>query len=256
MSDISSKTNEIPAAQAALELVNVKGSIVTCDALNTQKATVAVIAGKGKGGDYVAALKKNHHTFYTEVEAFFTQEKKDEIRNNGKGFIASHEKAHSQIEQRNFYVTDNVKWFQDRSDWVKLRAFICYEKIIHDNRTGEDSVELRYFISSVTDAELCAEAIRGHWRVENVLHWHLDVSFSDDADMTTDKNAYYNFTAMRRMALTLCKISQSFMKCSVKNIRWLIGLDSSKELGRILGTLDDTFLELALRTANEKKLKS
>jgi predicted transposase YbfD/YdcC len=214
------------------------------------------IAGKGRGGDYVAALKKNHHAFYAELEAYFTYERKQEIRNNGLGFVTTPEKAHSQIEQRNFYVTDDVKWFHERGSWSKLRAFVCYEKLTHDNRTGIDSVEQRYYISSVTDAELCAEAIRGHWRVENVLHWHLDVSFSDDDDMTTDKNAYYNFTALRRMALTMCKISQSFMKCSVKNIRWLIGLDSTKELGRILGTLDETFLEQALRSANENKAKA
>ena len=256
MTGIESKTNEIKATQAALEFVDVKGAVVTCDALNTQKDTMAAIAGKGKGGDYVAALKKNHHTFYTEVDEYFTIEKKKEIKKNKAGFVTSLDKAHSKVERRNFYVTSDVKWFQDKGDWVKLRAFICYEKIMYDTQTGLDSVELRYFISSVTDAELCAEAIRGHWAVENVLHWHLDASFSDDDDMTTDKNAYYNFTALRRMALTLCKISQSFMKCSVKSMRWLIGLEYKQELGKILGTLDETFLEQALRSANEKKANS
>jgi len=73
MKDIGSKSNEIPAAQAALELIDVKGAVVTCDALNTQKATMAAIAGKGKGGDYVAALKKNHHLFYEEVDLYFSE---------------------------------------------------------------------------------------------------------------------------------------------------------------------------------------
>jgi predicted transposase YbfD/YdcC len=254
--DISSKTNEIPAAQAALELIDVKGAVVTCDALNTQKDTMALIAGKGKGGDYVAALKKNHHLFFEEVDQYFTYEKKKEIKKNKIGFATSLDKAHSKVERRNFYVTDDVKWFQGKVDWVKLRAFICLEKVIHDTQTGADSVEIRYFISSVTDAELCAEAIRGHWSVENVLHWHLDASFGDDADMTTDKKAYYNFTAMRRMALALCKISQSFMKCSIRDMRWLIGLEYKQILGKILGTLDDVFLDQALRSANEKKSKA
>jgi len=92
--------------------------------------------------------------------------------------------------------------------------------------------------------------------IENVLHWHLDASFADDADMTTDKNAYNSFTAMRCMALTLCKISQSFMKCSIKNMRWLIGLEYKQELDKILGTLGETLLEQSLRSANEKKSKS
>jgi len=253
MKDIDCKTNEIPAAQAALKLVDVKGAIVTCDALNTQKETMAVVAAGG--GHYVAALKKNHQTFYEEVQSYFTAETKAEIR-GGAGFVTSIEKAHSKTERRNFYFTDDIKWFQDKGDWAKLRSFICYEKLVHDHQTGKDTVELRYFISSVPDAELCAEAIRGHWAVENALHWHLDASFSDDDDMTTDKNAYLNFSAIRRMALALCKISQCFMKCSIKSMRWLIGLECEQVLGKILGTLDEEFLEQALRTANEKKVRS
>ena len=251
MSDIDCKTNEIPAAQAALKLLNVKGAVITCDALNTQKDTMAVIAGRG--GHYVAALKKNHHLFYEEVDSYFTAEKKLEIKDGGAGFVTSIEKAHSKTERRNYYCTSNIKWFHGKAEWDKLRAFVCYEKLVHDHQTGLDSVEIRYFISSVADVGLCAEAIRGHWAIENLLHWHLDASFADDDDMTTDKNAYMNFSAMRRMALTLCRISQSFMKCSVKSMRWIIGLECKLELGRILGTLDEDFLEQALRTANEKK---
>ena len=251
MEDIDQKTNEIPAAQAALKLINVKGAVVTCDALNTQKGTMAAIADGG--GYYVAALKKNHHLFYEEVDSYFSVERKQSIRESGVGFFTSIEKAHSKTERRNYYCTSNIKWFHNKKEWEKLRTFVCYEKLIHDHQTDLDSVEIRYFISSVADVGLCAEAIRGHWAIENLLHWHLDVSFADDDDMTTDKNAYMNFSAMRRMALTLCRISQSFMKCSVKNIRWLIGLECKQELGKILGTLNEDFLELALRTANEKK---
>jgi predicted transposase YbfD/YdcC len=253
MKGIDGKESEIKAAQAALALVDVRGAVVTCDALNTQKATVAAIAGKGKGGDYVAALKKNHHAFYEEVESYFTFERKREIRKSGAGFVQSLDKAHSKVEKRRFYVTDDVKWFQGRGDWAKLRAFVCYEKTMYDTQTRTDSVEIRYFIASTADAGLCAEAIRGHWAVENALHWHLDASFADDADMTTDRNAYLNFSAMRRMALAICKISQSFMGCSVKSMRWMIGLEHKQVLGKILGTLDDGFLERALRSANEKK---
>jgi len=253
MEAIADKTNEIPAAQAALELIDISGAICTCDALNTQKATMAVIAGKDKKGDYVAALKKNHHLFYEEVDLYFNEEKLKEIKKSGLHFVTSIDKAHSKVERRNFYLTTDVKWFHDKSSWAKLKAFICYEKIITDTQTDETTKERRLFISSVTDVELCAEAIRGHWSVENRLHWHLDVSFGDDGDMTTDRNAYLNFSALRRMALTLCKISQSFMKCSIKSMRWLIGLEYKLELGRILGTLDETYLEQALREANSKK---
>jgi predicted transposase YbfD/YdcC len=253
MASIGSKTNEIPAAQAALELLNIKGAVVTCDALNTQKATMAIIVGKGKGADYVAALKRNHHTFYEEVDLYFSEERLKEIRKDGTNYVTSLDKAHSQVERRNFYLTDDVKWFQDRGSWIKLRAFVCFEKIITDTQTDEVKKERRLFISSVTDAALCAEAIRGHWAVENTLHWHLDATFGDDDDMTTDKNAYLNFSQFRRMALTLCKMSQTFMKCSIKSMRWIIGVEYKTVLGTILGTLDEEYLEQALRSANEKK---
>jgi len=256
MKDIDKKSNEIPAAQAALELLDVKGAVVTCDAMNTQKETMAAIAGKGKGGDYVAALKKNHHLFYEEVDAYFSEEKKAAIRKAGECFVTNLDKAHSQVERRNFYLTDDVKWFEGKKDWAKLRAFICYEKTIADTSTGEVTKERRFFISSVKDAQLCSEAIRGHWAVENILHWHLDASFGDDSDMTIDRNAYLNLSLFRRMALALCKLAQPFMKCSIKNIRWGIGLEYKSQLGLILGTLDETYLENALRTANEKKQKA
>jgi predicted transposase YbfD/YdcC len=253
MECIPDKTNEIPAAQTALALLDVKKAVVTCDALNTQKETMRVVAA-GKG-DYVAALKKNHHLFYEEVDAYFTEERMKSIRKAGTDFVTSIDKAHSQVERRNFYLTRDVKWFADRGAWEKLKAFVCFEKSITDTESGEVTKERRLFISSVTDAELCAEAIRGHWAVENILHWHLDASFGDDDDMTTDKNAYMNFSQFRRMALTLCKLAQPFMKCSIKSMRWLIGLEYKQELGKILGTLDETFLENALRSANGKKQK-
>jgi predicted transposase YbfD/YdcC len=253
MECIPDKTNEIPAAQSALSMLDVKGAVVTCDALNTQKKTMRAVA-TGKG-DYVAALKKNHHLFYEEVDEYFSEGKMKSIRKGGVDFVTSIDKAHSQVERRNFYLARDVKWFSDRGKWEKLKAFICFEKIITDTETGEVTKERRLFISSVADAGLCAEAIRGHWAVENILHWHLDASFGDDRDMTTDKNAYLNFSQFRRMALTLCKLAQPFMKCSIKSMRWLIGLEYKQELGKILGTLDETFLEDALRAANEKKLK-
>ena len=255
MKDIDKDSNEIPAAQAALGLIDVKGAVVTCDALNTQKETIALIAGKGRGGDYVAPLKKNHQLVYEEIDAYFSKERLEEIKKAGGCFVTSLDKAHSKTERRDFYLTTDVKWFAGRKDWEKLRAFVCYEKTFTDTSTGEVTEERRLYLSSIKDIGLCAEAIRGHWKIENILHWHLDASFGDDYDMTTDKNAYMNFSLFRRMALALCKLAQPFMKCSIKNIRWGIGLEYKSQLGLILGTLDEGYLENALRTANEKKAK-
>lgn len=251
MKNIDKKTNEIPAAQEALLMLDIKGALLTCDALNTQKKTIEII--KERKGDYVCALKLNHQTFYTDVNDYFTDEKLKEIRNAETHFVTSIDKAHSQIERRNFYATEDIKWFPEKGQWKGLKSFVCYEKIIIDTATGVITKERRLFISSITDAALCAEAIRGHWAVENRLHWHLDASFGDDNDMTTDKNAYQNFSLFRRMALTLLKMAQPFMKRSILETRKLIGMEYKMVLGQILGTLDETFIEKALREANVKK---
>ncbi|MDR0324431.1 MAG: ISAs1 family transposase [Treponema sp.] len=254
MKNIDKKTNEIPAAQEALLMLDISGALLTCDALNTQKKTIEII--KERKGDYVCALKQNHQTFYTDVNDFFTDEKLKEIRKAQTHFVTSIDKAHSQIERRNYYVTEDIKWFPELKDWKGLKAFVCFEKIITDTATGAIAKERRFFISSVTDSELCAEAIRGHWAVENRLHWHLDASFGDDDDMTADKNAYQNFSLFRKVALTLLKMAQPFMKRSIVEIRKLIGMEYKLFLGQVLGTLDDTYLEQALRAANEKKAKA
>jgi len=253
MKCIDHKNNEIPAAQELLPLLDLKNAIVTFDALNTQKKTIGIIASDEKKGDYVAALKENHPLFYQEVDLYFTKKKLEGIANKGICFHSTSERAHSQLEVRNYYLTTDVKWFADFDKWEKLRSFICNEKIITNLHTGELTTERRLFIASIKDVELCAKAIRGHWSVENRLHWHLDYSFGDDADTNMDKNAYQNFTAFRRMSLTLCKIAQKFVKESIRTIRWGIGLDPEAQLGMILGTLDEDFLENALREANSKK---
>jgi predicted transposase YbfD/YdcC len=251
MKGIDKKTNEIPAAQELLGLLDIKGALVTCDALNTQKETMRVIV-EGKA-DYTAALKKNHHLFFDEVDAYFTKDRLADIRSGGTNFFTSIDKAHSQVERRNYYLTTDVKWFCERGKWKKLKAFVCHEKIITDTSTGDVRTERRLYISSVEDVRLCAEAVRGHWAVENSLHWHLDCSFGDDDDATTDKNAYENLALFRRMALTLCKIAQPFMKLSIRNIRWMIAMHPEQHLGTLLGTFDEDLLEKALRDANAKK---
>jgi len=251
MKDIDCKTNEIPAAQEILPLLNLKDSVVTCDALNTQKETVRII--REQKGDYVMALKKNHQLFYDEVDQYFSEDCLRSIQEKGTYYFHTLSKAHSQGESRHYYMTTDVKWFADKKDWKDLRALVCYEKICTDPQSGISKKERYLYISSLKDVELCAEAIRGHWSVENVLHWHLDVSFGDDRDMTIDRAAYMNFTLFRRLALTLCKISQTFIKESVKTMRWMIGIETNQVLGTILGTLDETFLENALRDVNTKK---
>lgn len=234
---IDEKTNEIPTAPEVLKLCNIKKAVVTCDALNTQKNTVsAVVEGKG---NYVFALKQNHQDFYDDVKTYFTDEQLKKIKQNGVKFFTSIDKAHSQIERRNFYLSTNIKWFEDKEQWEKLRGFVCYEKIITKIATGEVTIEKRYFITSLIDIDTISEAIREHWSVENKLHWHLDVTFADDADMTIDKAAYQNYSLMRKMALNIYKIAQAtFPKHkSIRSIRKGFGWNYEKSIAIVLNAV-------------------
>lgn len=118
---IDEKTNEIPAAQELLPLLDLKDTIMTSDAMNCQKNTVSAIA-KGKG-DYVLALKGNHPVFYEEVVRYFDQEVQKSLQQQEKCYYKTIEKEHGGIVTREYYITEDIKWFSDRKDWEKLKAF-------------------------------------------------------------------------------------------------------------------------------------
>ena len=189
---IDKKTNEIPTAQVLLGKMQLKNCVVTFDAMNTQKETVGVIHG-GKG-DYVGGLKGNQQTFYNEVVLFFSEDELKDIEQKGKYYRSYIEKSHNRIEKRTYYMTTKIKWFADLPLWANLKSFICYDLETEDLVTGKKTKERRYYIASLTDIELCSDAIRGHWCIENQLHWHLDVTFSEDDNTTIDKNAFNNLS--------------------------------------------------------------
>ena len=246
---IDSKTNEIPVAQALLSKLELKNTIVTFDAMNTQKDTVSVITS-GKG-DYVGGLKGNQHIFYSEVEAYFTDEELQQIAKS-TNYMSYTEKSHNRIETRSYYMTTNIKWFADLSKWSGLKSFICYEIESEDIVSGKRTKERRYYISSLKDAELCADAIRNHWGIENQLHWHLDTTFSEDDNTTMDKNAFNNLSIMNKMALSLLKLVQPAHKQGLKGIRKKFGWDLMNHLTHLLNLLDEEQISHALQTAGKK----
>jgi predicted transposase YbfD/YdcC len=198
---ISEKSNEIPTAQAMLSLMQLKNCIVSFDAMNTQKDTVSVIINGG--GHYVGGLKGNHPHFHNEAELYFSEKVLSVIQKKMKYFRETIEIAHNRIETRRYYMTTDIKWFANLSQWNGLKSFICYEIETEDLVSGKKTKERRCYIASITDIELCADTIRAHWGIENQLHWHLDVTFSEDDNTTMDKNAFNNLSILNKMALSL-----------------------------------------------------
>lgn len=249
---IDAKTNEIPTAQEILKDMQLKDSIVSFDALHTQKKTIELIS-KQKG-DYVGALKGNHEIFATEVADYFTEETLKKIRKESINYFKSLEKSHSQVETRRFHLCTSIAWFTDKKDWENLKGFVCYEKTIYNTITGKETKETRYYITSLTDVELCAEAIRGHWSVENQLHWHLDANFNEDDNTTTDKNAFNNLSMLTKLSLTLLKLAQPLMgnkNISIRHMKKLFGWETENCIAMILNTFDDEALLFALENAKK-----
>lgn len=249
---IDKKTNEIPVAQEVLKTLQLKECIVSFDALHTQKDTIEIIVGQK--GDYVGALKGNQGTLSEDAEALFTDEMKSKIKSEGKDYYEMSEKAHGQVEVRRFYMHKAKQRFNGKQSWKNLRNFICYEKYTCNTVTGKEAVELRYYITSLRDVELCAESIRGHWSIENKLHWQLDYSFGEDDNTTMDRNAFNNLSMLNKMALSLYKLVKPLTKnCSIRTIRKGFGWGVEDSISNILSTFDEDTIRNALENAQKSK---
>lgn len=247
---IDTKTNEIPAAQEVLKNMQLKNVVVSFDAMNTQTKTISVIVEQK--GDYIGTIKSNHKNFYEEIESYFSSKRLDGIKKRGGKYYETREKARNSIETRQYYLTNSIAWFYNTDEWEKLRSIVCYVKTSENIRTGKKTQERRYYLSSLLDVETCASAIRGHWSVENQLHWHLDVNFLEDDNMTTDRNAFQNFSLMNKLALSITKLASTILKTSVRSSRKIMGWEIDT-INKILCTFDEDILTEALVKAGIKK---
>jgi len=246
---IDQKTNEIPVAQDILKNLNLKKSIVTFDALHTQKDTIGIIVKNG--GDYVGGLKGNQGILQSEAEKTFTDDVLSALKNTD-AYYESSEKAHGQIEIRRYYINKAKHRFNGVVEWQNLRNFICYQKYTCDVISGKENTETRYYITSLREVKICADAIRGHWGIENNLHWHLDYSFYEDMNSSMDKAAFNNFSLINKMVLSLCKLAQPLMNNdSLRMIRKEFSWDFEKYLSLLLSCFDEDTLISALENANK-----
>ena len=228
---VKEKSNEITAIPELLEKIQIKGQIITIDAMGTQTA----IAGKirQKRADYVLALKKNQYTMYEDVKEYFSNEEfQKEMREKG-AYKKTREKAHGQIEIREYYQTEDIRWLSQKKNWKGLRSIVMEKKRIE--KAGKITYEYRYFISSLkTDINEVSRAVRGHWSIES-MHWHLDVTFREDANTTIDKMAAQNLNIIRKWSLSILKPAElSRHKLSMRKKRFVVSLRPIKYLEELL----------------------
>jgi predicted transposase YbfD/YdcC len=241
---IGEKTNEIPAAQEILKLFNFKGDIVTADAMNCQKETAAVIIGSG--GDYVLAIKGNQKLFHGEVVEFFDEACRNELKRKAGCYHETKDKEHSGVVIREYYISDNVGWFAEREKWTGLKTFGMVKRT-HKKNNGEVVVEIRYYICSIpANAELFSKAARGHWGIENNLHWSLDFIFNDDKNKSMAKNGAKNMQIMKKIVLAILEIVKASYKLSMAKIRYKLSLNFETNVQKLLSLLSVEAVENAL----------
>lgn len=211
---VEEKSNEITAVPQLMDMLDLKGCVVTADALNCQK----VVAAKAmeKQADYLLALKGNHPVFYDEVRAYM-----DDISLRASPGFELVEKEHGRIETRRCWQSDNVDWYSDKKQWAGLRSFVLVESIRDLGEKIETS--RRYYISSLPQGESkAAKSARGHWQIENALHWCLDVVFNEDQSRARARNAAKNLGTLRSICLNLLRRMPG--KSSLKGKRFKIAL--------------------------------
>ena len=231
---IDDKTNEITAIPDILKRFNVKGNVITWDALNTQTDNVeAVVSLKG---DYVVPIKGNQGNFYNDLILYFDEKKLEMIKagQTGTAYLDYKEKRGETLIHYEYYQTEDVKWYFDRKKWKKLNSIGLVKKTIETSQ--ETKVEYRYYISSLfLNIELFSKAIKNHWSVENKLHWHLDFTFKQDDNTTVNKKALMNLELVKKFCLgILNKVKPFYNNISLRRIRKILSYNFEKGLVDIM----------------------
>jgi predicted transposase YbfD/YdcC len=220
---VDEKSNEITAIPKLLEMLEIKGSLVTIDAMGCQVAIAQKIVNQE--ANYVLAVKGNQPTLHDGVVTHFAVHLADSNVFKGRDFHRTTEQAHGRKTEREYFVCAVPDDLPDRSRWPQLRAIGM--TVNHTIRDGQETIEGRYYIlSRKLTAKQFGAAVRGHWSVENNLHWQLDVTFREDECRIRLGHADTNFSLLRRAALSLLKNEQT-AKIGVKNKRLSAALDEN-----------------------------
>ena len=216
--------------------MDLSGVIVTWDALNTQTENVKVVIDAH--GDYTVPVKGNQGNFNNELDLYFDQKKCEEIKagNLSSQYMTYNEKSHSAIVVYECFQTSDIDWFADKDKWIGLKTIGMIKKSVttkiiekKKDKKGKykkiekivTNVECRYYISSrQVDIKEFNKVTRKHWNVENKVHFHLDFTFCQDSNKTTNKKALLNLEIIHKFVLAILeKVKPIYKNKSLKDIR-------------------------------------
>ena len=217
------KSNEITAIPELLKILDIKNSIVTIDAMGCQKNIAqTIIQGEA---DYVLALKGNHGKLHKAVELYFKDRCNNDFKDVEHEYLETMDKNKGRIEIRRYWITEKIDSLPGKEHWENFSTIGMVESERHIK--GKVSIEKRYYISSLkSDVKKFSYAARGHWGIENNLHWILDVSFDEDQCRIRKDNAPENLAVLRHIAVNLLGGEKS-VKLGIRNKRLRAGWDES-----------------------------
>ena len=228
------KSNEITAIPKLIDLLAIKGCVVTIDAMGCQTAIADKIVEKQ--GDWVFSLKGNQGTLHEQVKAHFASQDLEALATKASVFCQTQSKGHGRTEIRRYYYLTDHPLSDYAQQWRGFNGIGMVESIRQQGK--KTTTERRYFIASLKkDVQPFAQAVRNHWGIENSLHWVLDVTFSEDASRVRKDHAPENFSILRHIALNLLRQDKSSKKKSLKLKRLRAAWDRDY-LEQLLGRLE------------------
>jgi len=205
---VKDKTNEITAIPALLDLIDIKGKIVTIDAIGTQEE----IANKiiiDKKADYILKVKKNQKDLLDDVKTYFTLGLRRD--STDIAIVDTYDKDHGRIEHRKYHLSYDVSGIHDKDKWKSVKA-VGYIEVTREERNKVTKKKHYYILSKRMDIDTFINSTRAHWNIECSLHWRLDVIFNEDHSRNRNGYSIENLSTIRKIVFNLTKLD-----CSMGN---------------------------------------